>query len=130
MVAIPLAELKSRTIDGVGGLYTVVAQDATSKEVLMVAYASKEAIEKTIETGKAHYYSTSRKKIWLKGETSGHIQEVSEILIDCDGDALIYKVKQVGGACHTGYQSCFYRKLKDGKLKVIGNKIFDPKTVY
>jgi len=130
MDAIPYNELKTREIDGIPGLYTIIAQDAESGEVLMVAYANKEAVEKTVATGKAHYYSTSRKKIWLKGETSGHVQEVKEILVDCDGDAILYKIKQKGGACHTGYRSCFHRRLEKGKLKETCKKIFDPKKIY
>jgi phosphoribosyl-AMP cyclohydrolase len=130
MAETPLGELKTRTVDGIPGLYTVIAQDASSGEVLMVAYANMEALEKTVESGKAHYYSTSRKKIWLKGESSGHTQKVKEILVDCDGDAILYRIKQEGGACHTGYRSCFYRRLEKGKLKVVGKKVFDPEKVY
>jgi len=108
-----LSKLKARTVDGIKGLYTVVAQDAESGEVLMLAYANKEALEKTLETRKGHYYSTSRKKLWMKGETSGNTQEVSDVLVDCDGDALIYKVRQEGPACHTGERTCFHRKITD-----------------
>ncbi len=88
----------------------------------MQAYANQEALEKTIETRKAHYYSTSRKKLWLKGETSGHTQQVKEILVDCDADTLIYKVDQTGAACHTGNRTCFYRKIENGELKTISEK--------
>ncbi|MBE8538676.1 phosphoribosyl-AMP cyclohydrolase [Geoglobus acetivorans] len=94
------------------GLIPVIAQDADSKEVLMLAYANEEAIKKTVETRKAHYYSRSRKKLWMKGEESGNIQEVVEIKVDCDGDAVLYLVKQRGVACHTGSYSCFFRKLE------------------
>lgn len=125
-----LEGLKERAVDGIKGLYTVVSQDAESGEVLMVAYANKEALIKTLETGKAHYFSTSRKKLWLKGESSGHFQEVLDVFVDCDGDAIIYKITQKGGACHTGYRSCFYRKLDKGGLAVVGEKVFDPDKVY
>ena len=93
------------------GLVPVVTQ-AESGEVLMLAYADKEALRLTLQTGKAHYFSRSRQKLWLKGETSGNTQEVQEVLIDCDQDAVLYRVKQKGVACHTGNRSCFYRKLK------------------
>ncbi|NOY11408.1 MAG: phosphoribosyl-AMP cyclohydrolase [Archaeoglobi archaeon] len=94
------------------GLIPVIAQDAETKEVLMLAYANAEAVRKTLETGKAHYYSRSRKRLWMKGEESGNVQEVVEIRVDCDGDALLYVVRQNGVACHTGNYSCFFRKLE------------------
>ena len=109
------------------GLIPVIVQDARSKDVLMMAYANKEAVRLTEETGFAHYYSRSRKKLWKKGEESGHSQRVLRILTDCDEDCLIYEVEQTGAACHTGYASCFYRRL-DGT--VIGTKVFDPEKVY
>jgi phosphoribosyl-AMP cyclohydrolase len=93
------------------GLVPVVTQDENG-EILMLAYADKEALRLTLQTGKAHYFSRSRRKLWLKGETSGNIQEVQKVLIDCDQDAVLYRVKQTGVACHTGNRSCFYRKLK------------------
>ncbi len=93
------------------GLVPVVTQDE-SGEVLMLAYADKEALRLTLQTGKAHYFSRSRQKLWLKGETSGNTQEIQEVLVDCDQDAVLYRVKQKGVACHTGNRSCFYRKLK------------------
>lgn len=99
------------------GLIPVVTQDIHTKEVLMLAYMNKEALEKTIENGKVHYYSRSRQKLWLKGETSGHFQIVKEISFDCDLDTILIKVEQIEGACHTGHYSCFYRYLKDGELK-------------
>ncbi len=95
------------------GLVPVVVQDASSKAVLMLAYASREAVEKTLETGYAHYYSRSRGKLWKKGETSGNVQKVKEVLLDCDGDTLLYLVEQKGVACHTGEYSCFFRKLAE-----------------
>jgi phosphoribosyl-AMP cyclohydrolase len=92
---------------------------------------NEEAWESTLSTGKATYYSRSRQKLWIKGETSGHIQMVREIRIDCDNDTVLLKVKQVGdAACHTGYQSCFYRKIENGSIQISGKLIFDPKEVY
>jgi len=123
-------ELKTRNVDGIDGLFTVVVQDGKTCEVLMLAYANQEALEKTIATGLAHYYSTSRKKLWLKGESSGNTQKVSEVLVDCDGDAVVYKVEQKGGACHKGYRSCFFRKVSTGVLETVGEKLFDPDEVY
>jgi phosphoribosyl-AMP cyclohydrolase len=94
------------------GLIPVVVQDAESKEVLMMAYANEEALEKTLSTGYAHYWSRSRQKLWMKGETSGHTQKIREVLTDCDYDTLLYVVDQKGPACHTGNDTCFYNKLK------------------
>lgn len=105
-----LSLLKKRKIEG-HELFVVVAQDFKSNEVLMVAFSDEEAVRKTLETGKVHYFSTSRKKLWLKGEESGNFQFLRELHIDCDGDVLLVKVDQVGSACHTGKRSCFYRKL-------------------
>ncbi len=114
-----------------GGLVPVIVQDAETGEVLMLAYMNSEAWERTLSTGKAHYYSRSRQKIWLKGESSGHIQEVREILLDCDADTVLLRVKQYGGAaCHTGYRSCFYRRIKNGEVEIVSKKIFDPEEVY
>lgn len=104
-----------------------IAQDVDSGEILMLAYVTREALERTQETELAHYYSRSRDELWQKGETSGHVQHVEEIRIDCDGDAILYLVEQEGGACHTGYQSCFYRTI-DGET--IGKQVFDPDEVY
>ena len=109
------------------GLIPVIVQDASSREVLMMAYANDEAIRLTQETGLAHYYSRSRKKLWKKGEESGHFQKVVKILTDCDEDCLLYLVEQKGAACHTGYASCFYRTLTG---EVVGTKVFDPEKVY
>ncbi|MUV89719.1 phosphoribosyl-AMP cyclohydrolase [Halapricum sp. CBA1109] len=108
-------------------LLPAVAQDADSGEVLMLAYVTSEAVERTRETGRAHYYSRSREELWEKGATSGHTQSVAEIRVDCDGDALLYLVDQEGGACHTGYESCFYRTI-DGET--VGEQVFDPEAVY
>ncbi|NPB09384.1 MAG: phosphoribosyl-AMP cyclohydrolase [Thermodesulfobacteria bacterium] len=114
-----------------GGLVPVIAQDWQTGEVLMLAYMNEEAWEKTLETGKVHYFSRSRGKIWLKGESSGHVQLVKEIRLDCDLDTVLVKVEQLGGAaCHKGYRSCFFRRLKDGELEVAEEKIFDPEVVY
>ena len=125
-------DLNFRHEVGEENLVIAIAQDHVSSEVLMVAYMNKEALMKTLDTGIAHYWSTSRKKLWLKGESSGHTQEVQEILTDCDEDAVLLKVKQNGGACHEGYYSCFFRKInKDsGKLELVKEKIFEPKEIY
>jgi len=104
-----------------------VAQDADTGEVLMLAYVTEEALQKTRETGEAHYYSRSRDELWHKGGTSGHTQAVEEVRVDCDGDALLYVVDQTGGACHTGYESCFHRTV-DGET--VGEQVFDPDDVY
>ncbi len=111
------------------GLVPVVVQDFKSKDVLMVAYMNREAFELTLKTGKAHYYSRSRKQLWLKGETSGHTQQVKSVQIDCDNDTILINVEQNVAACHTGYWSCFYRTWSDG-WKVTGKKKFDEKKVY
>ena len=113
------------------GLLPVVIQDYKTNKVLMLGFMNKEAWKKTLKTGKATYYSRTRKAIWQKGETSGNVQLVKEILIDCDNDTILLKVKQIGNAaCHAGYESCFYRKLEKGKLKITEKKVFDPKEVY
>ncbi len=114
-----------------GGLVPVIAQDWQTGEVLMLAYMNKEAWEKTLETGKVHYFSRSRGKLWLKGESSGNVQVVKEIYLDCDEDTVLVKVEQLGGAaCHKGYRSCFYRRVEGDKLVTVGEKIFDPEVVY
>jgi phosphoribosyl-AMP cyclohydrolase len=117
--------------DKTGGLIPAIVQDHKTQEVLMLAYMNKEAWEKTLETGKATFWSRSRQALWLKGETSGHVQRVHDIFIDCDNDTVLLKVDQIGGAaCHTGYRSCFYRRLHDGRLVTMGERIFDPEVVY
>ena len=115
-----------------GGLLPVIAQDHETGEVLMLAYMNQEAFEKTLATGKAHYWSRSRGKLWLKGETSGHVQMVKEILLDCDGDTILLKVEQLGGAaCHKGYRSCFFRCInRDGQVSIVQDQVFDPKEKY
>jgi len=112
------------------GLVPAIAQDAETGEVLMMAWMNDEALRLTGEKMVAHYYSRSRKKLWLKGETSGNIQKVQEIRLDCDGDTILLKVTQAGGACHEGYRSCFFRKWADGSWAVDGKKIFDPDKIY
>lgn len=116
---------------GTDGLLPAIAQDAATGEVLMLAYINEESWRKTIETGKAHYWSRSRNKLWLKGESSGHMQMVKEILVDCDLDTVVFKVEQLGGAaCHTGHKSCFYRRVQGDELEVQGEPVFDPAKVY
>jgi len=114
------------------GLVPAIVQDYKTEEILMQAFMNKEAFELTVSTKKATYFSRSRNKLWIKGEESGNVQNVKEILIDCDNDSVLLKVEQVGdAACHTGYRSCYYRKLDDKQnLKIVGEKIFDSKDVY
>ncbi len=107
------------------GLVTAIAIDEVSNQVLMLAYMNKETLEETLATGKMVYYSRSRKKRWLKGETSGHFQTVSEVRIDCDGDALLFKIKQIGAACHENYRSCFFRKSENGQWKICEDRLHD-----
>ena len=113
------------------GLLPAIVQDYKTKDVLMLAYINELSWQKTLETGKAHYWSRSRQSLWLKGETSGHVQKIHDILVDCDDDTVVFVVEQIGdAACHTGHRSCFYRRLVDNALVVEGEKIFDPKKVY
>ena len=113
------------------GLLATIAQDAETGEVLMLAYMNAESYAETLATGRAVYYSRSRKKLWRKGEESGNVQEVRSIAVDCDRDAILLKVHQIGGAaCHEGYKSCFFRQVTPDGLKVVGNRIFDPAEVY
>ncbi len=113
------------------GLLPAIAQDAATGEVLMLAYINEESWRKTLATGKAHYWSRSRGKLWLKGESSGHVQIVKEILVDCDLDTVVFKVEQLGGAaCHTGHKSCFYRRVQGDRLEIQGEPVFDPAKVY
>jgi len=114
-----------------GGLVPAIAQDNETGEILMLAYMNELAWNKTVETGKAHYWSRSRQKLWLKGEESGHVQKVREIYLDCDLDTILLRVEQLGGAaCHTGYQSCFYQRYSNGEIETVGERVFDPKEVY
>jgi len=113
------------------GLIPAIAQDYKTGEVLMLAYMNEQAFEETVKSGKATYYSRSRNTLWKKGETSGHVQNVKEIRVDCDKDTVLLKVDQIGGAaCHKGYKSCFFSKLVENDLKIEEIKIFDPKEVY
>lgn len=114
------------------GLIPAIAQDYRTGEVLMLAYLNEEAWNKTLESGIATYWTRSRKKLWIKGESSGNIQKVKEILVDCDLDTVIFKIEQVGGAaCHEGYRSCFFRRVEaDGSLAIHGERVFDPSKVY
>jgi phosphoribosyl-AMP cyclohydrolase len=115
-----------------GGLLPAIAQDHSSNEILMMAYINEESWNKTLETGKVHYWSRSRGKLWLKGESSGHVQIVKEILVDCDEDTVVFKVEQLGkAACHKGYKSCFFRRVEeDASFVVIDSPVFDPTEVY
>ena len=113
------------------GLVTAIAQDYETGEVLMLAHMNEESLSMTIKSGQAVYWSRSRRKLWHKGEESGNVQNVKEIFIDCDGDAILLKVEQIGGAaCHTGHRTCFHRKLDGDRLVEIGKKVFDPQKVY
>ena len=135
------------------GLVPVVAQDAETDAVLMVAYADREAVERTLDTGRAHYYSRSREELWEKGATSGNTQQVETVRVDCDADTLLYRVRQDGGACHTGHESCFHRRVVTGEsdaepegdasdavttsgealelaVQTDGEQVFDPDEVY
>lgn len=114
-----------------GGLVPAIVQEYGTGEVLMLAFMNEEAWEKTLATGKATFYSRSRDMLWVKGNTSGNVQLVKEIRVDCDDDTVLVKVEQLGGAaCHTGYKSCFFKKIEAGSVKVIGKPVFDPKEVY
>ncbi|OGP69400.1 MAG: phosphoribosyl-AMP cyclohydrolase [Deltaproteobacteria bacterium RBG_13_60_28] len=124
---------QKETIDfaKMGGLIPAVVQDAASGEVLMLAFMDSEAWDLTLKTGEAHYYSRTRGKVWRKGETSGHVQRVKDVYLDCDQDTVLLKVEQVGGAaCHTGYRTCFYRRRAGEGWEVVGSPIFDPQEVY
>src|SRR5438477_3315340 len=112
------------------GLIAAVAQDATTGEVLMVAWMNAEAYEETVRTGRAVYYSRSRGKLWRKGEESGHVQNVRGIYVDCDADAILLKVEQVGVACHEGYRSCFFRQVTPIGLQLVAERLVDPAEVY
>ncbi len=113
------------------GLMPAIVVDADSGEVLMMAYMNAESLKRTVESGRTHFFSRSRKRLWMKGERSGHVQEVRAVYADCDLDTLLVKVRQRGSACHEGYRSCFYRKLTaEGTWQVVAEKTFDPKAVY
>jgi len=113
------------------GLVPAIIQEEKTGKVLMLGWMNREAIEKTLSTKKVHFWSRSRKKMWLKGETSGHYQLLKEIYIDCDEDTLLFKVEQIKGACHKGFKTCFFRRVEPGgKLKIIEEKVFEPGEVY
>jgi phosphoribosyl-AMP cyclohydrolase len=113
------------------GLLPAIVQDWTTGEILMLAYINAESWKKTLETGKAHFWSRSRNTLWLKGESSGNIQLIKDIFVDCDQDTVVFKVEQLGGAaCHKGYRSCFFRRVAGDALKIEGEPLFDPAKVY
>jgi phosphoribosyl-AMP cyclohydrolase len=113
-----------------GGLLPAIVQDDETGEVLMLAYMNRDAWLKTLETGKATFWSRARNTLWVKGETSGHVQLVRKVQVDCDDDTILLKVHQLGAACHTGHRSCFYRKLVDGGVENTGVRIFNPEDIY
>ncbi len=119
-----------KTLKFKDGLVTAVARDFKTKDVLMVAMQNETAVLKTLTTGLMYYWSRSRQKLWLKGEQSKHYQRVKRVLVDCDGDVLLFDVDQVGSACHEGYRSCFFREVKRGKLTKVLKQNFNPKDVY
>ena len=114
------------------GLIPAIIQDAASGQVLMMAWMNRESLAKTVETGQTHFFSRSRNKLWLKGESSGHVQHVKSLATDCDRDVVLVKVEQVGAACHEGYESCFFREFAAGAgdWKVVGRRVFEPEQVY
>lgn len=129
----PLNEELKKVVDftKANGLVTAIAQDAETGEILMVANMNEESLALTLEKGEAVYWSRSRKKLWHKGEESGNIQRVKELYLDCDGDVVLMKIEQIGGAaCHTGRRSCFFHKVEDGSITKVGEMVFDPKEVY
>lgn len=124
-------DMMTLRFDKGNGLLPAIVQDHETKEVLMLAYINDRAWRKTLETGKAYYWSRSRNKLWLKGETSGHVQMIKNILVDCDDDTVVYQVEQLGGAaCHTGHRSCFFRKVSENRFETIDEPVFDPGEVY
>jgi phosphoribosyl-AMP cyclohydrolase len=113
------------------GLLPAIVQDAETQEVLMMAWMDRSALEKTLLSGQTHFYSRSRRSAWHKGATSGHVQNVEGIFVDCDADVLLIKARQVGGACHEGYRSCFFRRIdKEGRLEQVADRVFEPESVY
>lgn len=127
----PTDELLDHVKYDANGLITAIAQDHRTGEVLMLAYMNETTLRQTLESGIMAYWSRSRRKVWVKGETSGNTQEVQEVRIDCDGDALLFKVRQNGeAACHTGFRSCFHRRYENGRLQIDGDRVFDPDEVY
>jgi phosphoribosyl-AMP cyclohydrolase len=127
----PMNQTIELNFNKTGGLVPAIVQDNETGEILMLAYMNQEALDATLSTGKATYYSRSRQTLWVKGETSGNVQLVKEIRIDCDDDTVLIKVEQLGGAaCHTGHRSCFYKKVENGTIRIVGEPVFDPKEVY
>ncbi|RLI95685.1 MAG: phosphoribosyl-AMP cyclohydrolase [Candidatus Altiarchaeales archaeon] len=128
----PWKKLRKRSIDGIDDLSLAIVQDSETNEILMVAFTNEEALNRTLNTGEMHYYSTTKRRIWRKGESSGNVQKVDEIYIDCDGDAVLFRVRQRGGACHNGYKSCFYRKfdMNKGDFIIVGRRVFNPERIY
>jgi phosphoribosyl-AMP cyclohydrolase len=127
----PMNQTIELNFNKTGGLVPAIVQDSETGEILMLAYMNQEALNATLSTGKATYYSRSRQTLWVKGETSGNVQLVKEIRIDCDDDTVLIKVEQLGGAaCHTGHRSCFYKKVENGTIRIVGEPVFDPKEVY
>jgi len=117
--------------DKMNGLIPAIVQDYKTDEVLMLGFMTPEAWEATLATGKATFYSRTRQELWVKGNTSGHLQLIREIRVDCDDDTILLRVEQIGGAaCHTGHRSCFFKKIEDGTVKIIGKPVFDPREVY
>jgi phosphoribosyl-AMP cyclohydrolase len=127
----PMNQTIELNFNKTGGLVPAIIQDSETGEILMLAYMNQEALNATLSTGKATYYSRSRQTLWVKGETSGNVQLVKEIRIDCDDDTVLIKVEQLGGAaCHTGHRSCFYKKVENGTIRIVGEPVFDPQEVY
>jgi phosphoribosyl-AMP cyclohydrolase len=131
LIFFDMKKLETPNFAKMGGLLPAIAQDAVSGEVLMLAFMNEAAWDETLKTGEAHYFSRSRNQIWHKGGTSGHVQRIKELYLDCDNDTVLLKVEQLGGAaCHTGYRSCFYRRRRGDDWEVVGEPVFDPKEVY
>jgi len=127
----PMNEMVPLDFIKTGGLVPAIVQDYETGEILMLAYMNRDAFNATLSTGQATYYSRSRQTLWVKGETSGNVQLVKEVRIDCDDDTVLLKVEQLGGAaCHTGHRSCFYKKVENGTIRIVGKPVFDPKEVY
>ncbi len=127
--------MKTEDLDGLkwdrDGLIPAIVQDSQNGEILMVAWMDRPAVVRTLETGQTHFYSRSRKSSWHKGGTSGHVQDVDEIRVDCDADVILIRARQTGGACHEGYRSCFFRRLKaDGTLETVSEVVFEKEAVY
>jgi phosphoribosyl-AMP cyclohydrolase len=127
----PMNETIQLDFNKTGGLVPAIVQDYETGEILMLAYMNRDAFNATLSTGQATYYSRSRQTLWVKGETSGNLQLVKEVRIDCDDDTVLLKVEQLGGAaCHTGHRSCFYKKVENGTIRIVGKPVFDPREVY